>query len=146
MISGEEKGLVYRCCYLESKRLPLVELSYCLMKQIVTLILSLFLSTLVYSQSVPSYVPTNGLVGWWGFNGNAQDASGNGNHGTLSQTSFTTNRFGVSGNSIELLTKNSYIDIPDLRSFDISYSMYCYFSGTGGYIIHLVQIVLVLSI
>jgi hypothetical protein len=26
----------------------------------------------LYSQSVPSYVPTNGLVGWWGFNGNAQ--------------------------------------------------------------------------
>jgi hypothetical protein len=102
------------------------------MKQIVTLILSLFLSTLVYSQSVSSYVPTNGLVGWWGFNRNAQDASGNGNHGTLSQTSFTTNRFGVSGNSIELLTKNSYIDIPDLSSFDISYSMYYYFSGTGG--------------
>ena len=138
--------MVYRCCYLESKRLPLVAQSYGLMKQLVTLILSLFLSTLVYSQSVPSYVPTNGLVGWWGFNGNAQDGSGNGNHGTLSQTSFTTNRFGVSGNSIELLTKNSYIDIPDLRSFDISYSMYCYFSGTGGYIIHLVQIVLVLSI
>jgi uncharacterized protein (TIGR02145 family) len=101
------------------------------MKQLVTLILSLFLSTLVYSQSVPSYVPTNGLVGWWGFNGNAQDGSGNGNHGTVSQTSFTTNRFGVSGNSIELLTKNSYIDIPDLSSFDISYSMYYYFSGTG---------------
>jgi len=29
----------------------------------------------LYSQSVPSYVPTNGLVGWWGFNGNAQDGS-----------------------------------------------------------------------
>ena len=32
---------------------------------------------------VPSYVPTNGLVGWWGFNGNANDASGNGNNGTI---------------------------------------------------------------
>jgi uncharacterized protein (TIGR02145 family) len=102
------------------------------MKQLVTLILCVVIHAQVYSQSVPSYVPTNGLVGWWGFNGNAQDGSGNGNHGTLNQTSYTTNRFGVSGNSIELLTKNSYIDIPDLSSFDISYSMYYYFSGTGG--------------
>ncbi len=128
----EVEGLVYRCCYLESKRLPLVALSYGLMKQLVTLILCVVIHAQVYSQSVPSYVPTNGLVGWWGFNGNAQDGSGNGNHGTVSQTSYTTNRFGVSGNSIELLTKNSYIDIPDLSSFDISYSMYYYFSGTGG--------------
>ena len=66
------------------------------MKQIVTLVLSLFLSTLVYSQSVPSYVPTNGLVGWWGFNGNAQDGSGNGNHGTVNGATLTTDRFGVS--------------------------------------------------
>jgi hypothetical protein len=64
------------------------------MKQIVTLILSLFLSTLVYSQSVPSYVPTNGLVGWWGFNGNAQDGSVNGNHGTVNGATLTTDKFG----------------------------------------------------
>ena len=25
---------------------------------------------------VPSYVPVNGLVGWWPFNGNANDESG----------------------------------------------------------------------
>jgi uncharacterized protein (TIGR02145 family) len=64
------------------------------MKQIVTLVLSLFLSTLVYSQSVPSYVPTNGLVGWWGFNGNAQDGSVNGNHGTVNGATLTTDKFG----------------------------------------------------
>jgi hypothetical protein len=28
---------------------------------------------------VPSYISTNGLVGWWPFNGNANDESGNGN-------------------------------------------------------------------
>ena len=47
-----------------------------------------------FSQSVPSYVPTNGLVGWWGFNGNAQDGSGNGNHGTVNGATLTTDRFG----------------------------------------------------
>jgi hypothetical protein len=32
---------------------------------------------------VPSYVPTNGLVGWWPFNGNANDESGNNYNGTI---------------------------------------------------------------
>jgi len=48
----------------------------------------------LYSQSVPSYVPSNGLVGWWGFNGNAQDGSGNGNHGTVNGATLTTDRLG----------------------------------------------------
>ena len=48
----------------------------------------------VFGQSVPTYVPTNGLVGWWPFNGNAQDGSGNGNHGTVNGATLTTDRFG----------------------------------------------------
>ena len=43
---------------------------------------------------VPSYVPTNGLVGWWPFNGNANDESGNGNNGTVNGATLTTDRFG----------------------------------------------------
>jgi hypothetical protein len=30
------------------------------------------------AQTLPDYLPTNGLVGWWPFNGNANDESGNG--------------------------------------------------------------------
>ena len=43
---------------------------------------------------VPSYVPTNGLVGWWPFNGNANDESGNGNNGTVNGATLTADRFG----------------------------------------------------
>ena len=43
---------------------------------------------------VPSYVPSNGLVGWWPFNGNANDESGNGNNGTVNGVTLTTDRFG----------------------------------------------------
>ena len=64
------------------------------MKQLFTLVLCVVIHTQVHSQSVPSYVPTNGLVGWWGFNGNAQDGSGNGNHGTVNGATLTTDRFG----------------------------------------------------
>ena len=44
---------------------------------------------------LPSYVPTNGLVGWWPFNGNSNDESGNGNNGTVNGATLTTDRFGV---------------------------------------------------
>jgi hypothetical protein len=43
---------------------------------------------------VPSYVPSNGLVGWWPFNGNANDESGNGNNGTINGPTLTADRFG----------------------------------------------------
>ena len=43
---------------------------------------------------VPSYVPTNGLAGYWPFTGNANDVSGNGNNGTNNGATLTTDRFG----------------------------------------------------
>ena len=48
-------------------------------------ILTLFTVFMVLSASaqIPSYVPTDSLVGWWPFNGNANDESGNGNDGTV---------------------------------------------------------------
>ena len=61
------------------------------MKQIL-LFGAIALSTLTFGQNVPSYVPTNGLVGWWPFNGNANDESGNGNNGTVNGATLTTDR------------------------------------------------------
>ena len=49
-----------------------------------------------YAQ-IPSYVPTNGLVAYYPFNGNANDASGNGNNGTVNGAILTTDRFGNVG-------------------------------------------------
>ena len=45
---------------------------------------------------VPSYVPSSGLVGWWPFNGNANDESGNGNNGAVNGAAITVDRFGLS--------------------------------------------------
>ncbi|MDP4268861.1 MAG: hypothetical protein Q8909_01915, partial [Bacteroidota bacterium] len=47
-----------------------------------------------YSQSIPSYIPLNGLVAWWPFNGNSNDESGNGNNGLNAGASLTQDRFG----------------------------------------------------
>lgn len=53
------------------------------------------LTTQMIMAQVPSYVPTNGLVGYWPFNGNANDESGNGINGTVNGAVLTTDRFGV---------------------------------------------------
>jgi opacity protein-like surface antigen len=44
------------------------------------------------AQNVPNYVPTNGLVGWWPFNGNATDESGSGNNGTVNGATLQADR------------------------------------------------------
>ena len=46
------------------------------------------------SQDLPSYVPTDGLVAYYPFNGNANDASGNGNNGTVSGATLTADKDG----------------------------------------------------
>jgi hypothetical protein len=45
-------------------------------------------------QNLPNYVPSNGLLGWWPFNGNALDESGSGNNGTVNGATLTNDRFG----------------------------------------------------
>ena len=65
-------------------------------KLILISLLSLF-SLSVFAQ-IPNYVPANGLVGWWPFNSNANDESGNGNNGTVNNVISAIDRFG-NGNS-----------------------------------------------
>ena len=48
---------------------------------------------------VPSYVPTNGLVGYWPFSSNANDVSGNGNNGTVNGATLSNDRFGIVNSS-----------------------------------------------
>src|SRR6218665_452910 len=64
----------------------------------------------VFSQ-VPPYVPTNGLVGYWGFNGNANDDSGNNNHGSPTNVVSTTDRFGNANSAYQFNGYNSRIDV-----------------------------------
>jgi hypothetical protein len=66
-----------------------------MLKRLLTL--SLLISVLCSSAQIPAYMPTNGLVGYWPFNGNANDESGNGNHGTANGATLTIDRFGISG-------------------------------------------------
>jgi hypothetical protein len=52
------------------------------MKKTFILLLICGISQMLNAQ-IPSYIPKDSLVGYWPFNGNANDESGNGNHGSL---------------------------------------------------------------
>ena len=86
-------------------------------------------------------IPTNGLVGQWLFEGNANDSSGNGYNGTVYGASLTTDRFG-SLNSAYFFdgTGNTYIDIGNLPAFnfgfgDFTLSAWVFTQADGRYLI-----------
>ncbi len=54
-----------------------------------------------------NYVPTNGLVGWWPFNGNANDESGNNNNGTVNGAALTSDRFGNANSAYSFNSSSS---------------------------------------
>lgn len=74
--------------------------------------LTLLVSTLAIAATMhaQSFL-TNGLVAYFPFNGNANDASGNGHNATISGATLTTDRFGVT-NAAYHFSGGQYIDIP----------------------------------
>jgi len=68
------------------------------------------------AQTVPSYLPTNGLVGWWPFNGNAIDESINTNDGTVNGATLTTDRFGSANSAYSFDGLNNQINVPSSSS------------------------------
>jgi len=57
-----------------------------------------------------SSIPTNGLVAYYPFNGNANDESGNNNNGTVNGATLTTDRNGNSNSAYSFDGKNDVID------------------------------------
>lgn len=62
-------------------------------KTYLKLIVAIVFASNLFAQNIPSYVPKDGLVGWWPFNGNANDESGNGNNGTVNGAKLANDRF-----------------------------------------------------
>jgi hypothetical protein len=90
------------------------------------LILATSLISLSGFGQVPNYVPTNGLVGYWPFNGNANDESGNGNNGIVNGiVPFISDRNGVSSSAMQggqgyITIANSFFNFNYTDSFSIS--------------------------
>ena len=107
------------------------------MRKIVLIAFTVLISFQILAQ-VPSYVPTNGLVGWWPFTGNANDESGNGNNGTVNGATLTSDRFGNAGKAYSFNGTSNYVDVNNTignfqtNDFTISCWIYDTNSVNGG--------------
>ena len=88
------------------------------MKKHLALSLHLLISTFLFAQTLPAYLPADGLVAWYPFNGNANDESGNGNHGTVNGASLTEDRNGNLNTAYSFNGSNNYITVPFSSSFN----------------------------
>ena len=96
-----------------------------MIKNYYKLIVALLFATNVFGQNLPSYLPKDGLVGWWPFNGNANDESGNGNHGKVNGAILSEDRNGIANKSFKFDGSTNDIDcgnskILELNNFSIS--------------------------
>jgi hypothetical protein len=97
------------------------------MKQL--LILLLIGLTSLNAQTIPSYIPTNGLVGWWPFNGNGNDQFGQ-NYLTPFGPSGSVDRFGQTNGCLEFEGTNmaaEYLQATNVSPFisnNFSYSFW----------------------
>ncbi len=81
---------------------------------LVTAIL-IFTFSLGFSQSV-----TKGLIGYWPFNGNANDESINNNHGKVTNATLTLDRFGNKNSAYIFDGNGDYIDCGDSANLFVS--------------------------
>lgn len=91
------------------------------MKKPLLIALIALTSTISFAQ-VPSYVPTERLVAWWPFNGNANDESGNGNNGTVNGATLTTDRNGNTNQAYSFDGVDDLITIAHSSSLDFTNS------------------------
>jgi hypothetical protein len=78
------------------------------MKSLKTLVAVASFGLLLTNANAQSFL-TNGLVAYYPFNGNANDASGNGNNGTIVGATLVTNRFGQANSAFKFIAANNSV-------------------------------------
>ncbi len=81
-----------------------------------------------YDIKTPS-LPTNGLVAYYPFSGNANDSSGNGNNGTVSGAKLTTDRFGKANKAYSFDGVSNQIIVPNSPTLTFNNSISFSFWG-----------------
>jgi hypothetical protein len=95
-------------------------------KFFVTLLFAGILSFIPSSLHLPitctlsAQIPSDGLVAWYPFNGNANDESGNGNHGVVNGATLTSDRFGNAQRAFSLASNPNYISFPSGESSSLN--------------------------
>jgi hypothetical protein len=99
------------------------------------LILAVFTFGITAFSQIPNYVPSNGLVGWWPFNGNANDESGNGNNGTVNGATLANDRFGNANQAYGFDGVDDFVEITDNPNYSFmlnsTYSVNIWFRLTN---------------
>ena len=68
---------------------------------------------------VLSYVASNGLMGWYPFNGNANDLSGNGNNGTVNGASLSNDRYSNSNSAYGFINNGDRITLNSVTQVNV---------------------------
>ena len=102
------------------------------MKRIFTILIMLSIFGL---SSAFAQIPTNGLLAWYPFDGNALDASGNDNNGVINGPTTTTDRFDRPNHALLFSGNNQYVNVANnVWSDSLTISAWFYandFGGTG---------------
>jgi len=102
------------------------------MKRIFTILIMLSIFGL---SSAFAQIPTNGLLAWYPFDGNALDASGNNNNGVINGPTTTTDRFDRPNHALLFSGNNQYVNVANnVWSDSLTISAWFYandFGGTG---------------
>ena len=80
---------------------------------LLTLTFVLFITPIAKAQDFPSHIPTEGLVAYYPFNGNANDESGNGNNGTVNGAAMIEDRFGSIDQAYNFDGSETFISLPN---------------------------------
>lgn len=100
------------------------------------LLFILFALNVACFSQLPVYVPTNGIIGYWPLDGNANDVSGNMLNGINNGAIPGTNRFGLSNAAYSFNGVSDYIEVANNGSFsgmsDLSISAWVNMNSFSG--------------
>ena len=93
---------------------------------------TLLILCFLFFKHLIAQVPTLGLLGHYPFNGNANDASGNAQHGTVNGAALTTDRFGNANSAYSFNGSSDYISLPAGTYTNLNvYSYSCWIKQTS---------------
>ncbi len=96
-----------------------------------TLLILFFLALITTNAQIPSHIPQNGLTGWWPFNGNADDESGNNDNGEVVNAKLVEDRFGNCNAAYYFDKDNDYIKLNTQNVTEYSVSAWLSYFNIG---------------
>ena len=97
-----------------------------MLKKNIIISLSLLFSLYSFGQlncTIDKINLTSSLLGFWNFNGNAIDYSGNGKHGNIVEATFCKDRFGNTNSALKFDGQNDHVFVSNILNLKSSYTI-----------------------